>query len=132
DGRPGPNPHPDATLELPISQGEHTIRLENAGADWAHISKFVLTPYAPGLAVLAKRGKNLVVLWVYNRAGAAGQPVAGKLRVPGLPAGLYNVAWMDTRTGNVISQTSLTAISDEPLIVDTPPIATDMAAWISR
>ena len=34
-GRPMPprNPHPDATLELPISQGEHTIRLEDTGAD---------------------------------------------------------------------------------------------------
>jgi uncharacterized protein DUF5060/cellulase (glycosyl hydrolase family 5) len=129
---PGPNPHPHATLELPISQGEHTIRLENTGADWAHINKFVLTPCAPGLAVLAKRGKNLVVLWVYNRAPAAGQSVAGQIRVPGLPAGLYNVAWMDTRSGNIISQTSLTASGDEPLTVDTPPIASDMAAWISR
>jgi hypothetical protein len=45
---------------------------------------------------------------------------------------LYNVAWMDTRSGNIISQTSLTASGDEPLTVDTPPIASDMAAWISR
>jgi len=129
-GLPPRNPRPDAMLELPIPQGEHTIRLENTGADWAHISKFVLTPYAPGLAVLAKGGKNLVVLWVYNRAPAAGRTVTGKLRIPGLSAGSYDVAWMDTRSGKIVRRTSLQAIDGQPLTLDTPPIAADIAAWI--
>jgi hypothetical protein len=131
-GRLRGNPHPDATLELPIPQGEHTIRLEDTGADWAHINKFVLSPYAPGLAVLAKGGKNLAVLWVYNRARTAGRSVAGTLRVPGLSAGLYDVAWMDTHSGKIVSRASLTATGNEPLSVDTPPIANDIAAWLSR
>jgi hypothetical protein len=130
--RPQPNPHPNATLELPILQGEHTIRLDDTGPDWVHINKFVLTPYAPGLAVLAKGGKSAAVLWVYNRAPAVGKTLAGRLRVPGLARGLYNVAWMDTRSGRVTSQTSVTATNDQPLNVDTPPIDNDICAWISR
>jgi len=133
-GRPGPrpNPHPDATLELPISQGEHTIRLENTGADWAHISKFVLTPYAPRLGVLAKGGKNLVVLWVYNRAPAEAQTVVGKVSVPGLALGEYDVAWVDTRTGNIISSYRAGPKEDGTLELETPAIANDVAAWVSR
>ncbi len=130
-GRPRPNPHPDATLELPISQGEHTIRLENIGPDWVHINKFVLTPYTPGLAVLAKGGKNVAVLWVYNRTPAKGA-AAGRLRVPGLSPGLYDVAWMDTRSGKIIGRSSLQAVEGARLTVDTPPIDTDVAAWIRR
>jgi len=128
----GENPHPDAMLEIPGFAGQHTIRLEDTGADWVHISKFVLTPYAPGLAVLAKGGKDLVVLWVYNRAPAAGQTVTGKILVPGLAAGLYEVGWMDTHSGKIISQASVEASDGEPLAVDTPPIASDIAAWIKR
>jgi len=128
----GANPHPDATLEIPVSQGQHTIRLEDTGADWVHISKFVLTPYAPGLAVLAKGGKNLVVLWAYNRAPIAGQTVTGKILVPGLPAGLYEVDWMDTHSGKIIRHARVETADGEPLSVDTPPIASDIAAWIRR
>jgi hypothetical protein len=133
-GRPGPgrSPHPDATLELPMSQGEHTIRLEDTGPDWAHINKFVLTPYAPGLAVLAKGGKNLVVLWVYNRAPAEGKTVVGKVSVPGVAEGEYDVDWMDTRTGNIVSKSKAEPQGDGTLVLDTPAIATDMAAWVSR
>ncbi len=31
---PPRNPRPNATLELPVSPGKHTIRLDNTGADW--------------------------------------------------------------------------------------------------
>jgi hypothetical protein len=134
EGRPGPprNPRPDATLELPISAGEHTIHLQNTGDDWAHIDKFILTPYAPSLAVLAKGGKNLAILWVYNRAPAVGKVATGRIRVPGLAAGPYNVAWVDTRTGQTISEGTAMATEGDDLIVDTPPVASDIAGWIRR
>lgn len=127
---PRPNPRPNAALELPISQGRHTIRLENTGADWAHISEFVLTPYAPELAVLAKGNENWAVLWVYNRVPGKGQTVSGTLHVPGLAAGSYRVTWTDTRTAKVLSEETVTATGSEPLTLTTPPIADDIAAWI--
>ncbi|HEX4053063.1 MAG TPA: DUF5060 domain-containing protein [Tepidisphaeraceae bacterium] len=129
---PPRNPHPNATLELPVSQGKHIIRLENTGADWAHISEFVLTPYAPKLAVLAKGNENMAILWIYNRVPSNGQTVSGTLRVPGLTAGSYRVAWMNTHTAKVLSEETVSATGSEPLTLATPPIADDIAAWISR
>ena len=138
--RPGPDgkipppstSHLNAALEFPIPQGEHTVRLKNTGADWAHISEFVLTPYAPEVAVLAKSGRDLTVLWVYNRVSDSGQVVSGTLQVPGLAAGSYHVAWMDTRTGMIVSEETLTATGSEPLKLTTPPVWKDIAAWIKR
>lgn len=130
--RPPSNPHPDATVEFPVPAGQHTIRLKNTGPDWAHLWEFTLTPYAPELAVLAKSGQNLTVLWVYNRVANTGQLVSGKLQVPGLAAGSYNVTWFDTRTGTVVSQETLNATGSDSLKLTTPPIAKDLAAWIKR
>jgi Domain of unknown function (DUF5060)/Cellulase (glycosyl hydrolase family 5) len=126
------NPRPNATLELPIAAGEHTIRLEDTGDDWVHLSQFVLTPYSPQLGVLAKGNENFAVLWIYNRDPVKGHNVSGTLRVPGLAAGSYAVTWMDTRSGKMVSQQTVSAADSEPLLLATPPIATDMAAWITR
>ncbi len=138
--RPGPDgkisppgtSHPNAALEIPIPQGEHTIRLQNTGPDWAHLSEFVLNPYAPELGVLAKSGRDLTVLWVCNRISDSGQVVSGTLQVPGLAAGSYHVAWMDTRTGTIVSEETLAATGAGPLMLTTPPVWKDIAAWIKR
>jgi hypothetical protein len=37
---------------------------------------------------------------------------------------------MDTRSGKIVRRTSLQAIDGQPLTLDTPPIAADIAAWI--
>jgi hypothetical protein len=132
EGRPRPNPRPNATIEVPISTGAHTIRLENTGADWAHIYRYVLNPYAPGLATLARGNKNFASLWLYNRAPAKDKAVTATLHVPGLAPGNYIATWMDTRTGQIISQGKLTASSDDDAVVDTPPVAEDIAGWIAR
>ena len=73
-----------------------------------------------------------MVLWVYNRVPAEGKTVVGKVSVPGLVDGEYNVAWMDTRTGKIISTLKVEPKGDGTLELDTPAIATDMAAWVSR
>ena len=125
------NLRPNATLEIPIPEGEHTIRLENTGPDWVHLDQFVLTPYAPQLGVLAKGNENMAVLWVCNRSPAKDQTVSGTLHVPGLAAGSYSVNWMDTRKAKIVSQQMVTASGSDPLTLTTPPIADDLAAWIS-
>jgi hypothetical protein len=129
---PPRNPHPNATLEFPVPAGRHTIRLEDTGPGWVHLSEFVLTPYSPELAVLGKSGRDLTVLWVYNRASRTGRSVSGTLQVPGLPAGSYHVIWMDTRTALIASQETLTVSNNQPLILTTPPVVKDIAAWIRR
>jgi hypothetical protein len=132
DGKTPPpqDPHPNATLEIPIPAGPHTIRLENTGPDWLHLSEFVLTPYCPQLGVLAKASRELTVLWVYNRDPS--QPVSGTLQVPELAAGAYHLTWFDTHGGKILSEDSVSATGSEPLNLTTPLITTDVAAWIKR
>jgi len=58
--------------------------------------------------------------------------VSGTLQVPGLAAGSYHVAWMDTRTGTIVSEETLAATGAGPLVLTTPPVWNDIAAWINR
>ena len=124
-------PRPDTTLTFPVPAGAHSIVLRSAGKDWARVREFTLTPYAPELGVFAKGNGDLTVLWVYNRVPGNG-PISGTLHVPGLAAGSYHVAWMDTDTGNAISEERLSATGTGSLALVAPPIARDAAAWLRR
>jgi hypothetical protein len=138
------NPRVNAAIEIPIPAGEHTIKLENTGPDWVHLRQFVLAPYAAELAVLGKGDGDLTVLWVYRReplvapgttqpsTQPATRPVTGTLRVPGLADGSYIIAWWDAYAGKVAQDETVTVTGGAPLELKTPPIATDMAAWIRR
>jgi hypothetical protein len=128
--RPRPNPRLNASLEVPIAAGAHSILLQNNGPDWIHIRDFTLTPYAPQLAVLAKGDSDFAVLWIYRRA-KSGDPISGKLTVPGLADGSYHVVWWDTYQSKILKDETLSATAGS-LTLTTPPIAQDVAVWIAH
>ncbi len=120
------------TLSVPLSAGEHEIRLENVGPDWIRIATFTLSPYAPPLAVRAKGDADLIVLWAYRRdTTAAATPIEhATLILPDVPAGRFNVDWVATATGTVVSRGEST--SDGTLRLSPPAITHDLAAVVRR
>jgi len=131
----------NVTLSAAVPAGKHTIRIENRGADWVVVSRIALSPFGSALRAMGKVGKDAAVLWVRRAAApadAAEQPggsgiAAGTLTIPGLAAGKYRVVWWDTRAGRKQSETTATvAAAGQPLIVTTPPVADDLAAFVVR
>ncbi len=127
-----PDPRLNVALEVPVSRGRHTIRLENTGPDWVHIARFILNPYTPQLGVVAKGNGDLTVMWVFNRDPKPGQPISGTLEIPGLPAGNYAVTWINTQTGEITKSASAAVSSGVALALTTPSIAQDAACWVKR
>jgi hypothetical protein len=130
--RPRPNPRMDEALEIPIAAGKHTIRLDNTGLDWLHIRDFTLDPYTSELGVLGKANKDLLVLWVYKREQAKNQSVSGTLELPGREAGTYRIVWWDPYKGQIIREDPLSVSEGSPATVTTPPVTSDLAAWVER
>jgi Domain of unknown function (DUF5060)/Cellulase (glycosyl hydrolase family 5) len=126
------NSDAETTLEIPVSTGPHTLRLENTGVDWARIVRFTLSPYAPQLAVLAKGNSNYVVLWAQNRDPKSIQPVTAELRIPGLDPGNYRVTWFDTYAATIIMQSMVSVDHSGVANIRTPPITIDAAAWLQQ
>jgi hypothetical protein len=128
-----PTTHLNEALEIPVSAGPHTIRLENTGQDWVRIRQFVLTPYAPQIAVLGKSSDTMAVLWAYCRATESKrEPVSAEIKLDGLTAGSYRVAWWDTDAGKIITQTATWVVNGKPLTLTTPTLDEDAACWITR
>ena len=48
-----------ATLQIAVPAGQHTITLENTGSDWVVIRNFTLSNYAPALAAMGFRQPHL-------------------------------------------------------------------------
>jgi hypothetical protein len=123
----------DATLEIPVPAGDHTIRLENAGPQWARIREFTLSPYAAELGSLAKGNDTAAVVWTYRRQPTTGGgPVSGTISIPGLNEGTYEVVWWDTHAGKRVAEELVRVNAATPLNLRTPPIARDLAIWVRR
>jgi hypothetical protein len=132
--QPGPrrDPRLDQALELCVPAGPHVIRLDNTGADWLHIRNFTLAPYAPQLAVYAKANHHFAAMWISRRqTDSDASPVSGKLSIPGLDGGDYQVSWWDTATGKVTGTQTATVTAGAPLTLDTPTVRQDIAGWIA-
>lgn len=125
------NPRLDATIEIPVPAGKHVIKLDNTAPDWIHLRQFTLTPYAAGLAALAKGSNDYAVLWVYRR-DASDATVKGTLAVPGLDAGAYRVVWWDTYKGVPLQEKMVNAIAGKPLTIDSGDVWSDVAIFITR
>jgi hypothetical protein len=117
------------TVEAPVPEGEHTVTIENAGADWVVVSGVTLDPYAPALGAMGKTGSDFGILWLYNRAGS---PVSGKLAVSGIQSGDYEVVWFDTQTGKAQKREAVMVKPKAALMLTTPPVQTDMAVHFVR
>ena len=128
----------NVTLSAEVPAGKHRVRIENRGADWVVVSRIALSPFGPALKALGKVGKESAALWVRRAArgdgGNAAGPssVAGTVTIPGLAVGTYRVLWWDTRTGRKHSEAGATVVRGQPLVLTTPAVAEDMAAWVVR
>ncbi|NLH98353.1 MAG: DUF5060 domain-containing protein [Chthonomonadales bacterium] len=117
------------TLDVKIPAGSHTIKIENAGADWIVLSGITLDPYAPAIGVLGKTRADYGVLWLHGRTEKA---TAGKLSVAGMQAGEYDVSWFDTRKGVVTKRDRVTVRPKAALELTTPPVEPDVAVWFAK
>jgi Domain of unknown function (DUF5060)/Cellulase (glycosyl hydrolase family 5) len=125
----------NVTLEVSVPAGDHAVRLENNGADWLAISKITLDPYSPAIGLVGKSSRDYAALWLYRRTITSETDdlfVAGKLLIPGLEPGTYRATWFDTNNGRTVTEQTGTVAGDEPLMLITPPIAGDIAVYVSR
>lgn len=126
----------NVTLSASVPAGKHVVRLENRGADWARIGRIALSPFGPALSVMGKTGTQSALLWLRRaNTAAAATPAAGvtgTVTIPGLRAGRYRIAWWDTRAGRVHSETTANVSANQALVVTTPAISDDLAAYIRR
>src|SRR5690606_1763301 len=99
-------------VTVPLSAGEHTVVLDNLGADWIQLDYIEIAAYrSPIRAIgLADRERGEAAVWVHHRdftfetisAEIEPEPVNFSLRIPEMPAGTYRVTIWDAITGNVI------------------------------
>jgi hypothetical protein len=125
----------DTLIQASVPAGSHTVRIENTGADWVMLRRFVLAPYAPALAVVARSSKDYAVAWLSNRSEAASgapPPVSGKLSLAGLQPGSYRLTWWDTSTGKPIAEETAGVPGRDPWVIQTPPVVRDVALYVSR
>jgi hypothetical protein len=119
-------------IEAAVPAGAHTIQLENTGADWVVVSRMTLTPYGPALTALGKASTDRAVLWLYRAEPDASQPgVTGKVTLNGLKAGAYAVSWWDTQKGVATVTQTVHVTAGQPLVLDTPAVTDDIAAFIT-
>ena len=119
-------------LSVAISQGKHTVRLENTGTDWVVLQNITLAPYGPGMRVLAKGDSKRAVVWVYRPAAAPdAAPITGVVTLPDFAPGAYRLIWWDTHNNKPLMPAQTATIgASKTLKMQTPPIAGDAAALI--
>lgn len=123
------------TLEAQVPAGAHEVKVENTGPDWVVVERIRLAPYAPALGLLGRTGKDYAVLWAYRRPGHESDKVGevtGKVTLAGLQSGSYKVAWWDPQVGKPLSEEMAEVSGSEPLVLETPPVAKDLAVYVVR
>jgi hypothetical protein len=118
------------TLSIELPAGPNTVTLDNTGADWFVVQRFVVTHYAPPIAVLAKGSRHTALFWAYNRDRTGASPADATLRLPGLAPGAYTVHLWDTWTGRALAPVSAT-VQNGSLTVPLPTITRDIAGSVT-
>jgi hypothetical protein len=91
-----------------------------------------LAPYGPALTALGKASAERALLWLYRAEPDASQPgVTGKVTLADLKDGAYAVKWWDTRKGAVTGTQTVRVTAGQPLVLDTPAVTDDIAAFIT-
>ncbi len=118
------------TLSVDLPAGPSTVTLDNTGADWFIVQRFVVTHYAPPVAILAKGSRHQVLFWAYNRDRTGASPASATVRLPGLAPGAYTVRLWDPWTGRPLPPLSA-AVQGGLLTVPLPPVSRDIAGSVS-
>jgi len=118
------------TLSIDLPAGPNQVTLDNTGTDWFIVQRFVVTHYAPPVAVLAKGSRRTAQFWAYNRDRTGASPASATLRLPGLAPGAYTVHLWDTWTGQSLAPVSAT-VQNDALTVPLPPVTRDIAGSVT-
>ncbi|MEW6360084.1 MAG: DUF5060 domain-containing protein [Planctomycetota bacterium] len=129
----------DKDISVEIPAGKHTVEMFNTGKDSIAIDRITLPGYLTGLLPAARCigliGDSMALLWIqnadHNLAAILDRrevlPVEGaKVAVEGVPAGECTVEWWDTTAGTIL-RTTRERSSPEGLVLELPPIASDIA-----
>ncbi len=125
-------------IEIPVTKGSHTIRLDNTGADWIGIKRFTLTNYTSNLvldsriAALALDKEMLV--WIQDKSDGAEGPETvsdASFKIEDVEDTTYSAEWWDTLEGEVLSTVNVKA-SDGELTLHIPPFTGDIACKIRK
>ncbi len=134
----------DKDFAIDVPAGRHTIKLDNTGADWLTVDRYVFTgckdSRCVALRVIGLRDDDFALLWIQNPAstwfndqkGIEPKPVTDAwLYLQKMPDGEYEIQWWDTRTGRPTG--SVTAVSHAGrLRLDLPPVKRDVACKVRR
>jgi hypothetical protein len=137
----------DTVRVVPLSAGNHTIRVEAVAGDWILVSEYAFAGALPQnytplrTTALQDAVSAETLLWVQDPASNWKSDAQGKappvwnntsLVVPVPQRGAYRVDWWDTRTGRIL-RTDRAAISGQAqgLTLTAPPFRRDIAARIT-
>ena len=117
------------SLSVDLPAGPSRVTLDNTGPDW-FIPRFMVTHYAPPVAVLAKGSRRTVRFWAYNRDRTGAVPSPATLLLPGLAPGAYTVHLWDTWAGHPLPPLTAT-VQNGALTVLLPPFSRDIAGSVT-
>jgi hypothetical protein len=123
------------TASIAVSEGSHSINIQDPGLDWVLLGNITLNPYAPTLAAYSLGNSSFSASWVWNQTNIfdtnADVTAAGTVQVSGLNPGTYTATWWDTFEGLAITNFNFTvADTNNPITIDTPPILFSAALYI--
>ena len=135
----------DQEYTIDVPQGEHKIKLENTGKDWAEIKKITLTNYTRSTdytdaRIIGLSRQDEVLLWIQNIESnwytnslkKAPEPQEDfYFNVLDLPEGTYTLEWWDTWEGKITNQTEA-VVTGGKLPIEISELTTDIAVKISK
>ncbi len=130
------------TFSVPVSAGEHIIKIINDGDDWINVGFLTFSNLINKCQVLGLKSSSsdFAIIWLKNPRwnvknyllGIEPQTVRNvKLQVKGLQDGDYTVEFWDTWNGSVISKKTFTA-NNGILTITSPDFTYDIACKIYR
>ncbi len=116
------------TVSVSLPAGPSRVIVSSVGQDWFTVSRFVVTHYAPPIAVLARGDSHAVLFWAYTKdRAAAASPAA--LTLPNMTPGTYTVRLWDTGAGAPLAARTLKAPGGR-VSIPLPAFAHDIAGSV--
>jgi hypothetical protein len=121
-------------VSIDVSNGVHTIKLANPGADWLLMGTNTFNPYVYHLAAYAIGNSNFYAAWLWHRTNVfrttAGPAVTGTVAVAGLNPGTYSGTWWDTFAGTSVSNFTFAVVNTNVSVtLTTPPVSRSIAFY---
>ena len=131
------SPAASQTYSVNVPAGQHTIKVDNLGTDWATISGYVLTGIGSILdAYVLKSADNArLAAWILNSRynhvfvksnGAPDKVSGGVLEVKNMVNGSYSAHWYDCQTGGLL-YTKAATVTGGKLLLPIPDLVWDVA-----